>query len=223
MARGDAADRLAHEQLLVRPAQRRRVRGGDLVLAVPELRVVLLEPDLLGVECRRQVVDVVLRRGGADRREAEPRVDRDEPSVDPGRERELVLECDLEPLAALGQTVFHPLQERALACRGIAVELHVVDEHGAHPRRVRKNAKRVRVGNEPDLTDRPHAFDRLELVERVHRLHRDGQPDPALDPGVETVHGARLRAHRPVVPAPEEADEAEARLVRLLHDVTCFH
>src|SRR5437867_643221 len=123
VARRDATDRLPHEQLLVRAAQSRRMRGGDLVLAVPELGVVLLEADPLCVERLREIVDVVLRRGRADRRETETGVDRDELSVDAGRERELVLERDLEPLAALGQSVFHPLQERALADRrGLAVE-----------------------------------------------------------------------------------------------------
>src|SRR5205814_8873893 len=59
-----------------------------------------------------------------------------------------------------------------------------------------------------------YLVDRLQLVERVHRLHRDGQADAALDTPFESVQRARLGAHRAVVPAPEEADEAETRLVR---------
>ena len=56
--RGDAADRLAHEDLLVRRPQRRRVRGRDLLLAVPELGVVLLERDALLLERVDERVDV---------------------------------------------------------------------------------------------------------------------------------------------------------------------
>ena len=74
--RRDAADRLAHEDLLVGRLQRRRVRGRDLLLAVPELGVVLLERDALLLERVDERVDVVLRRRHADRREAEARVDR---------------------------------------------------------------------------------------------------------------------------------------------------
>ena len=71
VARGDAADRLADEQLLVRGLQRRRVTRRDLLLAVPELGVVLLERDPLQLERRGELVDIVLRRGGADRRETQ--------------------------------------------------------------------------------------------------------------------------------------------------------
>ena len=165
--RRDAADRLAHEQLLVGRLQRRRVRGRDLVLAVAELGVVLLELDALRVERRDEVVDVVLRRGRADRREAEAGVDRHVRAVDLRRERELVLERHLEHSAALGQPRLHPLEERALAHgRRLAVEADVVGQHRAGVGRVRQDAERVEVGHEPHLADRPHALDRLQLVER---------------------------------------------------------
>ena len=53
-------------------------------------------------------IDIVLRGGESDRREAEARVDRDERAVlAEGGERELVLEGHLEPRAALGQPVGH--------------------------------------------------------------------------------------------------------------------
>src|SRR5439155_23042679 len=42
---GNAADRLAHQELLVRRSQGRRVRSRDLVLSVSELGVVLLEAE----------------------------------------------------------------------------------------------------------------------------------------------------------------------------------
>src|SRR6266571_4509904 len=101
MPRRDATDRLSHEQLLVHRSQRRTMRRRDLVLAVPELRVVLLDPDLLLLQRRDQLVQVVLRRGRADRREAEPRVDRHVLPVYARRERELVLERGFELRTAL--------------------------------------------------------------------------------------------------------------------------
>src|SRR5262249_44579271 len=55
--RGDAADRLSHEDLLVDRAQRGGVSGGDLLLPVAELRVVLLERDVLPVERLGERVD----------------------------------------------------------------------------------------------------------------------------------------------------------------------
>ena len=42
----------------------------------------------------------------------------------------------------------------------------------------------------------------------------DGQPDAALEPALEAVSAGRLGPHGAVVAAPEEADEAEAGLVR---------
>ena len=194
------------------------------MLAVAELRVVLLEDDPLRFECGHELVDVVLRRSRTDRRETEARIDGDERPVELCRERELVLERHLEPRPALREAVLHLLQERALAHRRrITVQLHVVDEHRARVRRVRQHAEGLRVGDEPDLADGPHSLDRLQLVERVHRLHRDGKADAALDTPFESVQRARLGAHRAVVPAPEEADEAETRLVRALRDLLRRH
>src|SRR5690349_24447717 len=54
------ADRLADQKLLVGRLQGGGVGGRDLLLAVPELRVVLLERDALRLERRGQLVDVVL-------------------------------------------------------------------------------------------------------------------------------------------------------------------
>src|SRR5207249_4954700 len=83
--------------------------------------------------------------------------------------------------------------------------------------------KRVEVGNEPDLADRPHPRDGLELVERVHRLHRDGEPDPALEPALEARAGRRLAADGSVVAAPEKTDEAEIRLVHSFRELFRRH
>src|SRR5206468_5034249 len=97
MTAGDAADRLSDEDLLVGGAQRRCGAGRNLVLAVAELRVVLLEDDLLCRKRAREVVEVVLRRRRADRREAEAGIDGHELTVDERREGELVLEPSVEP------------------------------------------------------------------------------------------------------------------------------
>ncbi len=91
----------------------------------------------------------------------------------------------------------------------------MVGEDRGGARRVGQDAERVEVGHEPHLPDRPHALDRLQLVERVHRLHRDREPDAAAQAALEAVPARGLRADRPVVAAPEEADEADARLVHL--------
>src|SRR5207249_4917471 len=98
---GDAANRLADVELLVGGHERRRMRGRELLLAVSELRVVLLDRNRLTLEGLDELVDVVLRRHHADRREAERRVDRRVAAVDRGREGELVLEPDLQLSAAL--------------------------------------------------------------------------------------------------------------------------
>src|SRR5581483_10380323 len=222
--RGHAADRLADEQLLVRSLQRRRVAGRDLLLAVAELGVVLLEHDPLRLERRRQLVDVVLRSRHRDRREAERRVDRNVLAVDAPRERELVLERGPERQAALSKARLHPLEERALADgRRLAVEAYVVGEERAGVGRVGQDAEGLQVGDEPDLADRAHPLDRLQLVEAVHRLHRDRQPDAARKPALEPVARGGLRSDGAVVAAPEEADEAEARLVRSPGNVARRH
>src|SRR5262249_26702222 len=127
VARGDGADRLADEDLLVGCLERRRVRRRDLLLAVPALRVGLLEGDGLRGGRGRELLRVVLCRGRRDRREAERRVDRHVLVLDARRERELVLERAAGDETTLGETCLHPLEERALADgRGLAVEPDVV-------------------------------------------------------------------------------------------------
>src|SRR6266545_979740 len=219
----DAADAFADEDLLVRRTHGGRVPGRDLLLTVAQLCVVLLERDLLLLERIEQGVHVRLRRGHPDRREAEARVDWRELPVALARERELVLERRLES-AALREPIAHAPEEgpRTLG-RRLAVQPDQIDEDRAGARCVGEDAERLQVRNEPDLADRAHSLDGLELVEPVHCLHRDGQPDPALEPALEAVHAARLAAHGAVVAAPEEADEADSRLVHLLHYVTCLH
>ncbi len=90
------------------------------------------------------------------------------------------------PCVARGEPRLHAFQEAALVDgRRFPVELDVVDEHPSRVRGVGQHAERRRVGNEPDLSDRSHALHRLQVVERVHRLHRNGEPDPATDPALE--------------------------------------
>ena len=219
LRRGDPADRLADEDLLVGGPERRAMGGRDLLLAVAELGVVLLERDLLRLERRGERVDVVLRRRHADGREAEARVDRRErPAlVVADRQRELVLEGRLEPRAARRQRGGHALQEPALVDgRDAAVQGLLVGEHRPRARGVGEHAERAGVGHEADLAHRPHPLDALEVVEAVHRLHGDRDADARADPALEPVPRRGLRPHRPVVAAPEEADEAQARRVGAL-------
>src|SRR5262249_9025446 len=67
----DPADRPSQRQLLVGRLECRRVWRRDLVLAVAELGVVLLQADLLHFEGGREIVEVVLSGRRADRRETE--------------------------------------------------------------------------------------------------------------------------------------------------------
>ena len=217
---GDAADRLAHHDLPVGGLESGRVAGRQLLLAGAELGVVLVDGDVLPVERIDQLIDVVLRRGHPDRRVAQARIDRPPLAVDELRQRELVLESGTEQRASLGEPRRHPLQEGALAHGGRrAVERHLVGQDGARVRRVRQNAEGLRVGNDPELSDRPHPLDRLELVERVHRLHPERDSDPAAQPLLEPGERGRLHADGAVVSAPEEADEPQVVLACGSEDV----
>ena len=60
---------------------------------------------------------------------------------------------------------------------------------------------------------------RIELIEPVHRLHRHRQSDPAREAPVQALVGGGFRAHGPVVPAPEEADETQVGFVRQTDDL----
>src|SRR5512132_1225355 len=212
---GNAADSLADEQLLVRRLKCRPMTDGDLLLSVTQLGVVLLQDDLLSLQRRRQLVRVILRGRHGDRREAEARVNRNELAVLPSCERELALERGAQDEPPLGEAGLHPFQERALTDGGgLAVEVDVVGHNGTRLRGVGQNSEGGEVWDEPDLPDRAQPFDRLELIESVHRLHRDRQPDAALETSLQTVPARGLRPHRAVVPAPEETNQPETCLVR---------
>jgi hypothetical protein len=107
--------------------------------------------------------------------------------------------------------------------RRLTVELQMVGQDRAARGRVGQHAERLQVGHEPDLAHRAHSRNGLQLVEPTHRLHRDRQPDAGLEARLEPVATGSLRAHGPVVAAPEEADEAKTRLVCLLDNVCDGH
>ena len=223
-AGGDGADGLAHEQLLVGGPERGCVRGRDLVLPVAELGVVLLDRNALRLQRGDEVVDVVLRRGGPDGREAQRRVDGDVGAVPLGRERELALERRAQRQVVGGQRRLHALQERALADRGgrpLAGE--VIGQHRSGVGRVGQDAERVEVGHEPELAHRPQRGDGLQLVECADRLHGHREPDAGAQPSLEAVAPGRLGPHGAVVPAPQEAEEAQAGLIELRDDVVDAH
>src|SRR6266576_2612614 len=174
-----------------------------------------LQDDLLSLQRRRQFVRVILRGRHGDRREAEPRVNRNELAVHLSRERELALERGAQDKPPLGEAGLHPFQERALTDGGgLAVEVDVVGHNGARLRGVGQNPEGSEVRDEPDLPDRAQPLYGLELIKSVHRLHRHRQPDAALETSLQTVPARRLRPHRALVSAPEETNHPETCLVR---------
>src|SRR5262249_23747216 len=167
-----------------------------------------------------KLLDVALRGRHPYGREAERGVDRNKLAVFPDREGELVLEGDLQPKSALGQASDLLLEKGPLANRSrLAVEPDMVGNQRGRRVRVGKLAIGVEVGNEPHFADRPHAVDRLQLVERVHRLHPDGEPDPAFESPFEPVPAARLGSDRAVISNPQKADEADSAGFHLTDDV----
>ena len=193
----------------------------QLVLAVTELRVVLGDRDALRVERADDGVDDLGGGGHPDRREARARVDRDEPTVlQPGQRRtrsrrRSAARCPARPRRA----TMRARNWRGQASYGARSRRDVVDEHHRRARRVRDHGERRRVGHQSDLADRAHSVDGLELVERVHRLHRDGEPDagassaaarcstdttlPRIDPAVVAVQ----EAHQPHVRIAARSDD----------------
>jgi hypothetical protein len=140
-------------------------------------------------------------------------------------ERELVLDGAVQFDASVGEASHHAGEE--LARTGLVrhpIQTHVVDDHRRRPRGVWEHRERRRVGHEADLADRSHSVDRLELVERVHRLHGDGQSDPAGHPRREVLDRHDLAAHESAVVAVEEPHQADACLLARRHQlVNCRH
>ena len=153
---GDAADRLAHQQLFVGGLQRGRVRGRDLLLPVAQLGVVLLERDPLGLERARPA-----RRRSPGTRSS--RSWRSTARCRPARTRldARASENSFSNAARIARPrsasrACMPLEERALADRrGRPVEPDVIGEHDAGVRRVGQLPERLEIGHQPHLADRP--------------------------------------------------------------------
>ena len=134
--------------------------GRDLLLAVAELGVVLLERDPLGVERRGQVVDVVLGRPSSPIVEKHrPAVDRLVRAVDRAGERELVLERR-PACAGRARRAARSIRlrnERWQTAAGIPsspiMSVSTTPVCGAYG----STRNVLGVGDEPHLADRPHA------------------------------------------------------------------
>ena len=119
--------------------------------------------------------------------------------VVPSGQRELVLERRLQHGPALGEPRGHAAQEAARAARPRARRRGRSGRTACAPSRGRTGARgRCRVGHEPHLADRPEAVDGLQLVERVHGLHADRDPDPA---AIRPSSGRRADALPRTVPS----------------------
>ena len=209
--RRDAADRLSHEDLRIRRLQRGAGFDRQLLLRMSELRVVLLELDPLRLQRFHRRVDDVGRGRHADGGEAQTLVDRDVATIDFPSEAELVLDRAAKHHVAVGQAIRHPSQEvpRAGLIR-LTGKGHVVDEHRRRVGCVRQQRERGRVGDQADLSGGPHALDGLELIERVHGLHRDREADAGSHPLRQSLDVRGLAPdHAPVV-AVQESDEPDS-------------
>ena len=114
--------------------------------------------------------------------------------------------------------------ERWQTGAGLAVERRVVGEHRARVGRVRQHAERLR-GRARAGSRRPGPCPATgcSWSSAFIACIADGDPMPAAQPPLEAVARRRLRPHRAVVAAPEEADEAQAGLVELRDDVVDAH
>jgi hypothetical protein len=209
----DAPHGLAIEHLAIRRVERGRVPDGELLLPVPQLGVVLLDLDVLGLERRHELVHE--RRGGRHpgRGEAEAFVERREAAVGlADGQRELAFERRAHAEARGGARGDLTLEERARArVPRRAVQRAHVGRHRRRVRCVREHGERARVGHEPDLADGTEAFDRLELVEHVHGLHRDRESDAVGDTAAQALDVGGLGACHAAVVRIKEANETDAR------------
>jgi hypothetical protein len=165
--------------VVVGGTQRVGVPDGELVLAVAELGVVVLDLQALLLHRRDQLHDERVPLVEAGRGVAQAVVDGDEPVRDarrggrhlPVADAELGLERGLHPVTLAGQFGQGLLEERPRArLPRRPVGLDQVREHRAGARRVGKSDKRFRVRHDPDLADRPHPGYRLQLVQHGHAI-----------------------------------------------------
>ena len=125
-------------------------------------------------------------------------------------ERELRLEGRLQRVTLRRELGDGLLEERPRArLPRLPVRPHQVRGHRGRAGRVGQRYERPRVGLDPDLADRAHALDRLEMVEHVHRHHRDRVPDPAGHPGLQARDVRSLAADDPAVVGVQEPDQRD--------------
>src|SRR5215475_13029874 len=212
MAMGDAADRLAVEDLPVGSGQRGRVSDGELLLPVAELRVVLLDLDVLRLQAFHDIVHHRGRGGHADGGEAERLVERGVGAVRVlDGEGELALEGGAHGEARFGAGGDLALEEGAWArLPRRSLERAHVDDHGRGVRGVGQHGEGLRIGHKTDLAHGPHALHGGELVEHVHSLHGHGEADPVHHPRGEALHVGRLATGDAAVVRVQEAHQAHA-------------
>ena len=223
---GHAADGLPVQHVVVGGAQRVGVPDGNLVLAVAELRVVVLDGEALLLERPGEFHGEVVRQVEAGGGVAQAVVERDEPVRDGGpgggglaaADGELGLERGLHRVAFAGQVGDGLLEERPSArLPWRPVRLDQVREHGPGARGVGERDERAGVGHDPDLADRPHPGYRLQLVEHGHGHHRHGVPDAAGHALPQPPGAGRLAADDPAMVGVEEADQADLLLAGPSH------
>ena len=220
------ADRLTEQHMVVGGTQRVGVPDRELMLAVAEFGVVVLDLEALLLHGRDQFHDERVPLMEAGRGVAQAVVDGDEPVRDARRggrhlplaDGELGLERGLHPVTLAGQFGQGLLEERARArLPRRPVGLDQVREHRAGARSVGKSDERFRVRHDPDLADRPHPGYRLQLVQHGHSHHRHRVPDAAGHPLAQPRGAGGLPADDPAVVGVEEADQANLLLACPLH------
>ena len=212
VAVSDGPHGLPIEDLAVGGFERRRVADRQLLLAVAELRVVLLDRNALRLERGHDVVHHGRRRRHPDGGEAETLVQRHEPAVGLLHgQREFAFEgrAHAEPCRGAGGDLALEEGARARLPRRPLQRAHVA-RHGRRVRRVRKHGERLRIGDEPDLADGAQALDGLELVQHVHRLHGHREPDAVGQPMRQPVHVRGLPPGDAAIVGVEKAHEADA-------------
>ena len=178
-----------------------------------ELGVVLLDSDTLPLERLDHEVDYLGCGGHPDRREAQAVIDGYEGGAHLAGKAELVLDPTGQGHVALGKDTRHPGQEGTRTGDvGLTVQRHVIGEHRSGVGRVRQHDEGLGIGYEAVLADRTHALHGLELVERAHGLHGDGQADSGPHAVGQPVDMDGLPPHGPAVVAVEEADQPHAGL-----------
>ena len=211
-----APHRLPVQQVVVGRAQRRGVPDHHFLLAVTELGIVVLDLEPLRLQRLHQVQHEVVRALEAGGGVAQAVVGGQQPvraAVRVGRalaERELRFERGAQRVP-LGRQFGDGLLEEGPRARlpRLPVRPDQVRRHRGRAGRIRQRDVRLRVGHDADLTDGAHALHRLEVVEHVHRHHRDRVPDAARHPGFQARDVRGLAADDPAVVGIEEPHQRD--------------